>query len=80
MRFCPVCNGFRKVKCNCLKCGTKMKDMGRRQDFEDKYSAYGEIEYVIAVDSSLTSLVTFQCIHLMQCEHCGEDVAIAVDF
>ncbi|QPC45962.1 hypothetical protein [Mangrovibacillus cuniculi] len=67
--ICHVCNGFNQIDFFCEECGGKMNDMGKRMDYEDKYSAY------------LTDLYednVLECEHLLVCTSCFRDRVVGI--
>lgn len=56
---CPVCNKMNDIEYNCNKCGAKMVEKGRKQEYYDDYSA----------DHPIDDAGNY-CVHLFRCTKC----------
>lgn len=59
-KVCPICNKLKTIEFICDKCGDRLVDKGRMQEYLDGYSADREIkdykEY---------------CLHIFSCNNCN---------
>ena len=70
---CPLCNALINVDENCPRCGSKMNDYGRVEDYFAPYNPY--------LDRDLVSMgePEHQCIHLFACPDCGYDSRMVIN-
>ncbi|KYG31813.1 hypothetical protein [Alkalihalobacillus trypoxylicola] len=80
MSICPVCNGFVKVNNICSACSqAELIDYGRISDYEDKYSAYEEIE-IKKINNQLSHDAEMkQCAHFLYCPECKKTSMILIN-
>jgi len=77
-QVCPLCNGLREVEKKCPKCGEKMLDGGRIQDYYAPYSPYLD-ENLLSPPKVNMENSEGLCIHLLYCPNCGKDQRILVN-
>jgi hypothetical protein len=68
--ICPICNGlYEKIEV-CSKCGARMDQAGKLEDYNGPYSPYvGQDTFVLNNDTTVTG--DNCCIHLYVCPNCS---------
>ncbi|KGA98048.1 hypothetical protein BALCAV_0206495 [Alkalihalobacillus alcalophilus ATCC 27647 = CGMCC 1.3604] len=72
MSICPVCNGLKAMTNKCENCQTPIIDYGRISDYEDKYSAYEEIDLNKLNNQIEKDYSEHLCAHYLYCPTCRE--------
>ena len=67
---CPVCNGLMTIDVGCPKCGERMADGGRIDDYLGPYSPYRPIDD-LKMTNGYPDLLTHTCVHSLHCDGCG---------
>ena len=72
-KVCPLCNALNQITAECRRCGAKLVDAGKIEDFRGPYSPY------TAVDVLQDFNAETQCVHLFYCPNCCYDERIAFE-
>ncbi|MCM3291952.1 hypothetical protein M3661_17665 [Paenibacillus sp. MER 180] len=71
---CPLCNGMISPEFQCPNCLNPTTDSGKLEDYVGPYAPYQPDDSVshqtMLDDSSVSSSVSMQCLHIIYCEHC----------
>lgn len=66
---CPLCNGIMQITGRCPRCGHRLADKGRIEDFFGPYAPYSEHD----LGETETAGGLAECMHLLACPLCGYD-------
>jgi primosomal protein N' len=75
MSYCAVCNGTEQSTAECPRCGSRLEDHGRFNDFLGPYSPYRPIDD-ISMTNGFLDIVRHECIHVMSCPACSRTYTI----
>ncbi|MDQ0340332.1 uncharacterized protein YbaR (Trm112 family) [Caldalkalibacillus uzonensis] len=78
MWICPVCNGLESLTYTCPQCANPVDDLGKLSDYDEPYSPYREINDM-KLSNGYPDLVQHQCIHLLHCPNCKQEMQVALD-
>jgi hypothetical protein len=69
--YCEVCNGMSNIQALCPQCHQMASDLGRYNDYMGPYAPYRPIDD-LSMTNGFDDLIRHVCIHMMNCEHCGQ--------
>ncbi|CQR47059.1 hypothetical protein BN1058_01348 [Paraliobacillus sp. PM-2] len=78
MFVCLACNGMVAIEEDCVKCGTKMEDVGRVINQFDDYAPYMEDEEMKLLDGDIYSKQNHHCLHLVHCPTCNHSMHVSL--